>query len=940
MTGRELVALLFSDIQGSTRLLESLGDEAYASVLAGYREILEEAITAVGGATIDTQGDGHFASFPTAAAAMAAAAAVQRGLAARPWEHEGGVQARIGVHAGEALVSDAGLVGMDVHRAARVASAGHGGQVLVTEHAHRAAAADLPPGAFWRDLGLHRFKDLTEPHRVYQLDVEGLPTSFPPIRSLSERPNNLPVQVTGLVGRGDDLAAVLDRLERHRLVTITGPGGAGKTRLALQAGAESIDRYELGVWLVELAPFTDPEVVPPEIAAELGVTQRPDTSLLDDIAAHLEAGTALLIVDNCEHLLEATARVVGELLRSCGTLKVLATSRHALGLPGEAQWPVRPLQTTQEGRSLGPAMELFAARARLVRPEFLVDDSNRSKVAAICERIDGLPLAIELAAARLRILDLDQLETRLEDRFRVLTGGGRSQAPHHQTMQATMEWSYELLGEEEKIALRRLAVFAGGFSLEATEAVVGSDPLDPLDVVDLVQELVDASLLAMDGGRFGMLGIVRDYARTLLAPDEEAALRLRHAEYFREFVRGGGGGLASKEQAEWLARLDDDYENIRSALAWAMVRADYDLAVGLAGGMARYWIRRGYYDEARRWLNPVAALDRLPPSPELSDVLRFSTALAIDAGETERAWELSLREAEVAAAVGDPVVQARSLNIRAGLAWRRGDLRLAADQLRAALVLLRPERHPFVQWLLVNLSEVLLSSGGLDEAAELVAELEASEGGDAPEVLRVRGLIALQRGDPRTAVELLEQAVAIYRERQLHNIEVVAIREQIDAALAAGDASRAAELLDRAMELYEGITDRINAVDTIRQRACLALLMGDLDAAERDLDAALADFVEAERAVNVAQVLEAQAELADRNGDLARAGLIDAAAQELSERTGYVAHAIQQRRMAELRERLAAAFGEGTLAAEREGVAGRSLAELAGLLQAKGGDAG
>ncbi len=928
MTDRRLVALLFSDIEGSTRLLDVLGDRAYSRLLGAYREILDGAIAAAGGATVDTQGDGHFASFPDASSALAAAAAIQRGLAAHDWPAGAEVRARVGVHAGEALDTDAGLVGMDIHRAARIAAAGHGGQVLATQAAYDVAAGRAPAGTSWTELGEHRFKDLSEPHRVYQLGVAGMPGDFPPIRSLSGRPHNLPVQVTALVGRDDDLAAVLDRLDRHRLVTLTGPGGAGKTRLALGAAAEVVDRFAGGVWLVELAPLADPERIAATVAEVLDVRQQASSDLMDDIAGHLKDREVLVVLDNCEHLLDGAAAFAGELLRRVPGVKVLATSRHSLGLAGEAQWPVRPLPVEVEGRAGGPAMELFAARARLVRPTFRLDEGNEAQVASICRQLDGLPLAIELAAARLRILELRQLGERLADRFRLLTGGGRSQAAHHRTLEATMDWSYELLSDTEQLLLGRLAVFVGGFTLEAAEQVAGGAPVDPADFVDLLQELVDASLLFVDGGRFDMLGTVREYARRTLPAGEETRVRRRHAGHYREYVRGGGASLMFKEQADWLERLGVEYDNLRSALAWTLVQGDADVALGLAAGMARYWYRRGHYDEARRWLNPILELEGLAAAPDLAAVLRFSTGLAADAGDVDRADELAVREAEVAAQIDDPAVQARSLNLRGGLAWRRGELRLAAGQYRAALALLRPIRDPFVPWLLINLSEVALAMGAVEEVADLADELaawsaEAGEGDDGPDVLRVRGGLALYRDELDAADELLGRAVAGFRERQLANIEAVTLREQIIVALARDDAAGAGALLDRAMELYEAIADPVNEIDTVRLRGCQRLLVGDLIGARQDLDAALKVFVGAGRFIGVLEVLAAAAELAVREGAAERAAALLGAVAALAGRTGYVTPPAERRRSDELRAALAATLGASRLAtAEAAGAAG------------------
>ncbi len=516
------VTFLFTDVEGSTRLLHELGAQRYAEALAEHRRLLRDAFSRHGGVEVDTQGDAFFVAFPTAAGALAAAGEAQAALA------DGAVRVRVGIHTGTPVLSDEGYVGADVHRAARIAAAGHGGQVLLS-----AATASLVARDGLVDLGEHRLKDLSAPERIYQLG-EG---EFPPLKTLYQ--TNLPVPTTTFLGRERELAEIDALLRRDdvRLVTLTGPGGTGKTRLALQAAAAAAERFPDGTWWVALAPLRDPALVLATAAAAVGAS--------GDLAEHIGDKRLLLLFDNFEQVMAAADRL-GELLRRCPNLRALVTSRELLQLPGEHAYPVPPLEPDE-------GVQLFLARARAVRPDFDGDGT----IAELCARLDQLPLAIELAAARMRMMSPTQVLQRLSRRLELLKGG-RGVDARQETLRATIEWSYELLSVDEQRLFARLAVFRGGSTLEAAEEICAAE-------LDLLQSLVDKSLVRARDERFWMLETLREYAAERLdASGEAERMRRRHADYFTELASQAEPHLRRDEQ-EWLDRLERERDNIRAA---------------------------------------------------------------------------------------------------------------------------------------------------------------------------------------------------------------------------------------------------------------------------------------------------------------------------------------------------------------------------------------
>jgi predicted ATPase/class 3 adenylate cyclase len=627
------VTFLFTDIEGSTKLAQSLPRETWTAVLARHRELIRSAIRAAGGHEEKTEGDGFFAVFPGPDAAVSATVDAQRRLADEVWPEGVEVLVRMGLHTGDGkLDADGEYIGADVHRAARIAAAGNGGQVLLSETASDRVSGSLPDGVALRGLGQHRLKDL-RPERICQLDIAGLRTEFPPIRSLDSRPNNLPTQLTSFVGREAELKEAGELLATTRLLTLTGPGGTGKTRLSLQLAASVAHEYDDGTWFVALEPIRDTGLVASRIATTFGLAESAAKSPRDQLVEWLAERNVLLVLDNFEQVIGA-APVVADLLRAAPRLRVIATSRAALRISGEQEYPVpglpvpvdllamsdlEKLNLTSEERAVAAAavtqyeaVRLFIARAVAVRPDFQVTNENAPAVAAICARLHGMPLAIELAAARTKLLTPDAILTRLEKQLGVLAAGSRDLPERQQTLRGAIAWSYDLLGEGERRLLWRLAAFSGGFDVEASEAVCGPSDEIGADVLDGIMSLTDQSLVKAEEiegvSRFRQLDTIHEFAGERLSDSgEEAEIERRHEAYFLALVERAAPELSGADQRRWLGAIERDHDNIRAAMDRAVAAADADTSIRIGFAMWRYWQKRGHLLEAKRRLEAIAA---------------------------------------------------------------------------------------------------------------------------------------------------------------------------------------------------------------------------------------------------------------------------------------------------------------------------------------------
>jgi len=651
---------LFTDIEGSTALVRRLGEGLYAQLLADHHSLIRSVLAAHDGREVDTQGDAFFAVFSSPRACIAGVLEMQRALQAHAWPAGEHVRVRMGVHTGEASKTATGMVGLEVHRAARVAAAGYGGQVLLSETAAAMVRDALPPGASLKDLGVHRLKDLGRPERIFQLEAAGLPAEFPPLRSLGNPAlrNNLPAQLATFIGRERELSEVRALVASSRLVTLTGAGGCGKTRLSLQLAAGLLDGSGDGVWLVELAAVSDEAAVAPAVCQALRIATQPARPALDTLLDALAQQDMLIVLDNCEHLIGACAKAADAIVRHCPRVHLVATSREPLGIDGESIYRVPPLSLPGPGdtglaaAASSDAVSLFVDRARAQGTGLSVDEQTAPLVVSICRRLDGLPLAIELAAARLRSLSLRSLADRLDQRFRLLTGGSRTALARQQTLRATVEWSYSLLHGAEHSLLRRLSVFAESFDLDAAEAVCGFGDIEALEVTGLLGSLVDKSLVVAEPTgqalRYRLLETIRQYAAERLAEagDEAATVAAAHCEHYLSVAERAAPNLTGPGQGSWLTRLDTDQANLQRAAAHAVGRPDRT-AQALRFGIAlrRYWIARSRDEEALALLIPV--LDR--PEAQADQGL-FGTSLVTAA--------IAARYADIAAALrlGDRAV--------------------------------------------------------------------------------------------------------------------------------------------------------------------------------------------------------------------------------------------------------------------------------------------
>ena len=734
------VTFLFTDVEGSTRLLQRVGD-VYRDLLATHDQILREAIASGGGVEVQTEGDGFFAVFSTASGAILAAVQAQRDLANHSWPGGEVVRVRMGVHTGEGVLSNGHYVGLDVHRAARIAAAGHGGQVLVSDATRVLVEHALPKGVALRDLGAHRLKDIEQPEHLHQLLIEGFPEAFPPIRSLGARLTNLPPEQSSLVGRELEVADATRLLDQTRLLTLTGPGGIGKTRLALRIAADQIGRFADGVYLADLSPLTDPSLVPAAIARALVVREQVGRDLVDSLADHLRDREVLLVLDNIEQVV-AAAPAIGHLIAAAPRLKVLATSRIPLHLTGEQEFPVPPLPIPDPGHggdlesvAGNDAVRLFIQRAAGVRPGMRLTAENAPIIAQIAAKLDGLPLAIELAASRAKVLAPDAILARLEKRLTLLTSGAADLPERQRTLRGTIEWSHDLLGAEHQRLFARLGTFTGGWKLEAAEAICGAG-LD-LDVLDGLSTLTDHSMVRpaeLESGkpRFTMLETIREFAVERLASSgEEDELRRRHAEYFRDLAEEAESHLVREDRVWWLARLDEEHDNLRAALDWALRTGHAETGLRTAAAIWRFWLQRGHLSEARARLERLLAM----PGGDAQDRVR-ARALAALGGIAYWQSDYPPTKAAYEEAVG--------------IARQLGDAQLLARALFDLSFIPHMEQRP-------GGAEVILREG-------LAAAEQAGDRVLIADFVSSLAFLEVDRGNPAGAIEPYRQAIETFRE--------------------------------------------------------------------------------------------------------------------------------------------------------------------------------
>ena len=790
------VTFLFTDIEGSTQLWEKYPEEM-KSALAKHDSILKKAIEGNHGHVIKTTGDGIHAAFETAIDAVHSTIAAQGNLqslvldpslSVPPPEStsvELQLKIRMGLHTGEAEMRDNDYYGQTLNRAARIMAAGHGGQILLSGVTAREVSEHLPINASLKDLGEHRLKDLIRPERLFQLNAPDLPKDFPPLKSLNILPNNLPLQLTSFIGREREMKEASTLLASTRLLTFIGPGGTGKTRLSLQVAVEQFSHFRDGVWFIELAPLADPMLIPSTIASVFDLRETQNIPLLDTLLDYLRAKQLLIILDNCEHMVEAGAQFASQLLHACPHLKIIASSREALGIDGETVFRVPSLSLPKDLQRLGDfgslmgyeATRLFIERAEKAEPRFHVTEHNAYSIAQICSRLDGIPLAIELAAARVKLFTPEQIAARLDDRFKLLTGGSRTALPRQQTLRALIDWSYLSLNETEQRAFRQLAVFSGGWTFEAAESVVGE-----METMEGLTGLVNKSLVIVEEreseSRYRYLETIRQYAmEKLLEASEAMDARNRHLAYFWEYVRDTEEKLHSAQRLAWLNLLEFEHDNLRSALGWALEN-DPKSALQTVCALSHFWLSRSYLTEGCNWCQ--AATSRVEALPAREDIKQTRTdaynalaMLSINRGDHHAGQMAAKQAVALARQSSDTLRLARALNYFGLSSAFSGEIPLAFDSLKESETLCRKFRYKEdLAWVLQSLAYVTMEVYGKDALDQLQTYLEESlaltQGSGHPEAsMRTEGILsrlAYFRGNFGDARKHADRMLDLHRE--------------------------------------------------------------------------------------------------------------------------------------------------------------------------------
>jgi predicted ATPase/class 3 adenylate cyclase len=897
----EGTTLLFTDIEGSTLLWENEA-ERMSVALAGHDALSRAAVDNNRGVVVKMTGDGMYAAFADPLDAIRAALMLELSLADSSATNGIPFRVRYGLHLGIVERRDDDLFGSPVNRAARIMKAAHGNQVLLSQAVVDRVSTRLPPKLSLLDLGAVRLRDLATSEHVYQLVHPEIRQDFPALRSLEATPNNLPQQVTSFIGRERELGEIKELLEGTRLLTLLGMGGLGKTRLSLQIGADVLEKYPDGVWFVDLAPIKDPSLVPAVAAQALGVREEAAKPLTQTLCEHVKEHKLLFVLDNCEHLVSGCANLADALLRGAPDIRILATSREPLHIRGEQTYQVLPLASPNpkagvEALLRSEAVQLFVERARLQKPSFLLTERDAPAVAELCARLDGIPLALELAAARMRSLSIGEINARLHDRFKLLTGGSRVALERQQTLRALVSWSYDLLQEREQMLLDRLSVFAGGFDLAAAESICGADPLEPDDVIDLLSSLVEKSLVMVEQGegvsRYGLLETIREFAREHLSKrydllgtirefaaehlvnrGDVAATAARHCDYYLGVAKAAKKALQGSDQAEWTRRLELELDNLRAAIALALAEGvDPVLAVKFEVALMRFRILRGYSREAR---NNVRAALELPgirePNVARAHALYVGGVLATNQSDHVEAARMLKECLEIRRSLDTPRETAAALTTLATLYLQQDDLAQARDYEEEAIGTFR------------DLG---------DRIGEAIGLLNLGE-------------ISMRQGDP-DAGELFENSLTIARSIKHQELESDCERNLGELALSAGDLQSARTRFARSLKVCQDAEDKRGEAITLWRFGKADAASGDHDSARKKLADALRALQTFEMSAEVLDCLEDYVKLLELGGQCESAVRTSAATAALREMLGLPR---SPHREAEMQARIKAARAE------------------------------
>jgi predicted ATPase/class 3 adenylate cyclase len=841
---------LFTDIEGSTEKWER-EPARMAQAVACHDELIRAAVEAHRGRVVKSTGDGVYAVFGDPLGGIGAAVDVQSEL--RDSAATAGIPlvVRCGLHSGEAEVRANDFFGRTLNRAARIMNAAYAGQVIVSRSVAEVVAGRLPKDISLRDLGALRLKGLAVPERVYQVIHPSLRDDFPPLRSMEATPNNIPQKLTSFIGRERELTELEGLLQSTRLLTLVGMGGLGKTRLSLAVGVQVMDSFDDGAWFADLASIREPSLVVSEVAKALGVREEPGRRLVESVCAHLKPRKTLLILDNCEQVIRAAAEVANVILAEAPDVRIIATSREPLRVPGEQIYPVLPLPMPERAEGIevlsrSAAVRLFVERAQLHRHSFSLDEHNALQVAELVARLEGIPLALELAAARVRSLAVADINARLNDRYKLLTGGGPVLQERQQTLRALVDWSYDLLSEQERVALNRLSIFAGGFDLSAAEQICGVDPLPPEDIFDLLSSLVDKSLVTneerVDGTRYRMLETLRDYGREKLQrAGESTVIAARHCEHYFAMAKAANRGLTGGQQQEWTRRMETELDNVRAAIALALAGgANPLIAVKIAVAMQSFWMFGGRVSEGRGCVRAMLALPEVQESDRAQAfALYVGAALATAQGDYAEARRMLERCLTLRRSLGNKVEVAAALSTLSWALVHTGDIEPAREREEEAMALFRQLRdrlgeaiaHQHLGQICIYAEDELRARHHVEQSLAIGGEIKHVE--IQSECERMLGELALGDGDVAEASRRVACSLALCHYAGDKRGEATALWWLGRVDLIAANLARARIRLSGALRAFRAFEMRAEMLDCVEDYAAMARLDGAVDDAVR-----------------------------------------------------------------------------------------------------------